>query len=127
MSLPTSLRAYTDCQDLYEKATLDKLGVRVCLGTYEACINMRSRMHYFRKLDRDANAETYPSGHPMHGVSPFDDFVIQIKSDTNDEFWLYIQNRNAKILAVEGLSTIDDSPVLDGTGEEIHLIEDQSQ
>ena len=88
MSLPTSLRSYIDCQKVFEAAVADPKGARVCLGTYDACINMRSRMHYFRKLDRNANADTYPEGHPMHGVSAYDDFVIQIRPDTAGEFWL---------------------------------------
>jgi hypothetical protein len=126
MSLPTSLRAYIDCQKVYDAATEDPKGARVCLGTYEACINMRSRMHYFRKLDRRANAETYTDPqHPMHNVSRYDDFVIQIQQDTAGEFWLYVQNRDAKILAIEGLSQVDDAP-LDVDGAEVHLIEDQT-
>ena len=125
MSLPNSLRAYEDCRALYDAATADAKGARACLGTQESCINMRTRMHYFRKLDRNANEDTYPEGHPMHGVSAYDDFVIQIRPDTAGEFWLYVQNRNAKILAIEGLSQVDDAP-LDVDGAEVHMIEDRT-
>jgi hypothetical protein len=125
MSMPNSLRAYSDCRDLYDAATADPKGARACLGTYESCINMRTRMHYFRKLDRGANAETYPSNHPMHGVSTFDDYVIQIVKDEDEQYWLYIQNRSAKIIHVEGLSEVGD--LIDVEGNEVALIEDRSE
>jgi hypothetical protein len=129
MAMPTSLRAYSDCQELYEAAARDPKGARACLGTYEAAIGMRTRMHYFRKLDREANAETYDSGHPMHGVSTFDEYVVQIQSDTAGEFWLYIRPLSAKILAIEGLSDVPliDNDVIDVEASEVHMIEDQSK
>ena len=124
MSLPTSLRAYEDCRKLYEAATQDPKGARACLGTYESCVNMRTRMHYFRALDRDANANMYPGDHPMHGVSAYDDYVIQIMPDEDRQFWLYVQPRSARILVIEGLSEVGD--LIDTTGEEVLAIEDRS-
>lgn len=108
MSLPNSLRAYEDCRTLFDAAMADPKGARANLGTNDTCLNMRTRMHYFRTLDRKANAETYPVGHPMHGVSTYDDLVIQIFPDEDDEYWLYVSKRSAKILAIEGLSEVPD-------------------
>lgn len=124
MSLPTSLRAYEDCRKLYEAAAADPKGARACLGTHESCINMRTRMHYFRSLDRDANAQMYPSGHHMHGVSAYDDYVIQIMPDEDGQFWLYLQPRSARILHIEGLSEVGD--LIDTEGTEVFAIEDKS-
>lgn len=109
MSLPNSLGAYLDCRALYDAALNDPKGARACLGTYESCLNMRTRMHYFRMLDRRANMETYPPGDPKHGTSVYDDYVIQITGDTEGEFWLYIQPRSARVLAIEGLSEVEDT------------------
>jgi hypothetical protein len=124
MSLPQSLGSYRDCQDLFEKATADPKGIRVCLSTYEACFQRRQRMHYFRNLDRRANAEMYPAGHPMHGTSAYDDFILQIIKDTTGLFWLYITPRSGQILHIEGLSEVPD--LIDTDGTEVHLIEDQT-
>lgn len=124
MSMPTSLRAYKDCEELYSRAAADPKGARACLGTYEAAIQMRTRMHYFRKLDREANLTVYPQGHPMHGESAYDEFVVQIIRDEDGEFWLYITPRSARILAIEGLSELDE--VIDTDGDEVHQIEDRS-
>lgn len=109
MSLPNSLRSYDDCRKLYEAAKDDPKGARACLGTHDACIAMRTRMHYFRKLDRDANAAIYPVGDPMHGTSVFDDYMVQILQDTANEYWLYVQPHGARVLAIEGLSEIDEA------------------
>jgi hypothetical protein len=118
MSLPTSLLAYEDCRGVYNAAANDPKGARVCLGTYESCVGMRTRMHYFRKLDRVANLEVYPKGHHMHGASTFDAFVVQIIKDEDDQFWLYVQPRSAKILHIEGLSEV--GGLMDVDGEEAH-------
>jgi hypothetical protein len=124
MAMPNSLRAYEDCRRLYESAQADPKGARACLGTYEACVNMRTRMHYFRKLDRKANADTYPTDHPMHGVSVFDEYVVTIIMDEDAKYWLYVQPRDAKILMIEGLSEVGD--LIDAESTEIHQIEDHS-
>lgn len=132
MSLPTTLGAYRECEDIFERAVADPKGVRVQVGSQEGAINLRSRLHYFRKLDRDANAKTYPTDHPQHGQSLYDDFVVQMYPDEDRDagrWWLYIQPRSSKILAIEPLSETDDlievAP-LDGEAHEIHQIEDQS-
>ncbi len=124
MSLPNSLGAYRDCVDLFERTTLDPRGIRACLGTFEACFSKRQRMHHFRTLDRRANAEMYAPGHPMHGTSVYDDYVLQIIKDIDNQYWLYITPRSAQILHIEGLSEIGE--LIDIEGNEVHLIEDQT-
>lgn len=124
MSLPNSLGAYLDCRALYDAATNDPKGARACLGTYDACINMRTRMHYFRSLDRKANESVYPKGDPKHGTSVYDDYVIRIIQDTALEYWLYIQPRSAQVLEIQGLSEVEE--LVEVEGNEVQLIEDQT-
>lgn len=114
MSLPTSIRAYEDCRELFEAAAADPKGARACVGTYDAAINMRTRLHYFRKLDANANAETYPEGHPNHATSVYYTYVVKMLKDEDDNWWLYIQPRTSAILTIEGLS----EPHLQPTEEE---------
>ena len=123
MSLPTSLGSYLDCRALYDAATADPKGARACLGTYEACVNMRTRMHYFRVLDRRANEAIYPKDSPQWGTSVYDDYVIQLTEDTAGEWWMYIRPRSAKVLEVQGLSEVE---AIEVDGDEVHLIEDRS-
>lgn len=131
MSLPTSLSAYRDCEALFTKATEGQRGARAKLASYDACIQLRTRLHYFRTLDRKANAETYPHGHPQHGQSVYDEYVVQIFPDEDakrtGEFWLYIQRRSAGILALETLDD-DTANLLEAEVIDAPLaIEDQSQ
>lgn len=129
MSLPTTLGAYKECQDIFERASLDSAGARVQVESYAAAVGLRTRLHYFRKLDRAANKETYPHGHPQHGQSIYDDYSVSILPDEDREhYWLYIEPRSKKILAIEGLSEEGTSPIaaVDGEATEVHQIEDHT-
>lgn len=130
MSQINSLRAYDDCLKVFEAAVADPKGARVCLGTYESAMNMRTRMHYYRNLDRKANAETYPHGHALHGTSVYDPYVVRNPiADEDGAYWLYIEPRASNDLVIEGLS--ETPPLLDNITDvdshEVHLIEDKSQ
>lgn len=128
MSQINSLRAYTDCEKLFAAALADPKGARCRIGTQEACINMRTRMHYFRKLDREANAGTYPEGHAMHMTSIYDPYVVRIIMDEDREWWIYVEPRNSDML-IEGLSEVPDLidlNTIDGESHEVHAITDQS-
>lgn len=109
MGLSNAINAYVDCKDLFEKALDDATGIRACMGTHEAAINMRTRLHYFRTLDRGVNAQIYPQGHPKHGLSDYDEYVVQIRKDEDNQFWVYIQRRDANIHAVESLTVEDEA------------------
>ncbi len=124
MSLPTALRAYDECRDLFDRALDDPKGARACLGTYDACFALRTRMHYFRRLDAKANASAYEQGHPMHGTSVYDTLQVRILSDEDGKFWLYIEPRSGGILAIEGLSEVGD--LIEVEGEEVQMIEDKT-
>lgn len=125
MSLPNSLRAYGDCADLFAAAAIDSKGARACVGTWEAGINLRTRMHYFRKLDRLANEKTYPADHPNHGQSAYDEYVIPAPiRDEDGQYWLYVEPRRGKILAIEGLSEVGELIEVDGA--EVRMLEDKS-
>ncbi len=129
MSQINSLRAYTDCQKLYEAALADPKGARCQIGTQEACINMRTRMHYFRKLDRESNANVYASDHPMHATSVYDPYVVRIIMDEDRQWWLYVEPRASESMIIEGLSDtppLIDANVTDVESHEVHAIEDKS-
>ena len=129
MSLPNSLRAYEDCKALFEAALADPKGARALGGTYEACLRLRTRMHYYRKLDRDANAEVYAVDHPMHGHSIYDPYVCQIVPDEDSQHWLYVSPITAQSLHIEGISDggelLESNPT-DTEAHEVHLLEDKS-
>jgi len=126
MTLPSALGAYNECQQLFDKALEGHNGARAKFDDQSTCINMRTRLHYFRKLDRDANAKTYPADHPQHGQSLYDDFVVQILPDEDGDWWIYIQRRSSKIRALETLDEDDGLVEVESTASEVHQIEDHS-
>lgn len=132
MTLPTSLAAYPDCAQLWDAALADSSGARGCAGSYESAINMRSRMHYYRNLLRKQNLTVYPPEHPRHGTSAYDHLYIQLFPDEDGQYWLYVQPRDGKLLAIEGLSDtpplLEATPtIIDGEAHEIHQIENLSE
>lgn len=125
MSQINSLLAYEDCKRLFDAALADPKGARVRLGLWETCMNFRTRMHYFRNLDRKANAQTYPPGHAMHGTSVYDPYVVRNPiRDEDGEWWLYVEPRRATEMLIEGLSDIGD--LIDVDGDEVRFIEDKT-
>jgi hypothetical protein len=107
MTMPTSLRAYSDCEALYEQAQADPKGCRAQFATEASAIHMRTRMHQFRKLDRDYNATLHPPDDPRHGTSAYDDYECRIFKDEDGVlWWLYVEPRSARVLVVEGLSDV---------------------
>lgn len=130
MSQINSLLAYTDCQKLFEAALADPKGARARIGTQEQCINMRTRMHYFRKLDRQANEQTYEPGHAMYGTSIYDPYVVRIIPDEDGIWWMYVEPRASDSMIIEGLSEtppLIDMNITDGQAHEVHAIEDHSK
>lgn len=130
MSQINSLRAYDDCLKAFEAALADPKGARVLCGTYEAAMNMRTRMHYFRNLDRKANGSTYPVDHPQHGTSVYDPYVVRNPiPDEDGAWWLYIEPRASGDMVIEGLSdtpALLDANITDSEAHEVHLIEDKT-
>ena len=106
MSLPTSLRAYDDCKALFDAALADPKGARARKDTYDECIRLRTRMHYYRSLDREANESVYPEGHAMHGTSAYDPFICQIVPGEDGDWFLYVNPITGDSLEIEGLSEV---------------------
>lgn len=126
MSQINSLLAYGDCQRLFEAALADPKGARALIGTYEQCMNMRTRMHYFRNLDRKANHATYPEGHMLHGTSRFDPLVVRDPvRDEDNRWWIYVEPRGSAEMIIEGLSD-GGLEFIDSEGAEVKFIEDKS-
>ena len=106
MSAPTSRLSYSDCFEYLQLASEDPKGVRLRLPTYEAANFLRMRIHQARKLDREANSETYPTDHQMHGQSTYDQLQVRITTEPDSAVYLYITSRRADIIGeIEFFST----------------------
>lgn len=84
MSASTSRQSYTDCFIYLDRALDAPHGVRIKIGAVEdpraagAAHQLRVRLNYARKLDREESCAIYPKDHPEHGVSAYDALVFRI-------------------------------------------------
>jgi hypothetical protein len=92
-----------------EKAIEDPKGVRVWMKTYDSATFFRMRCHQARKIDRQDNLTIYEPGDKLHGASVYDALTFRIRSDVNDEFWVYAEKTELPEGGVESLSDLDDS------------------
>jgi len=102
MSFNKSPLAFDDMRDVFEKALNSAKGVRIPCANRGAAIVLRSRLNYFRKINRDENRQIYSLDHPMHGRSVYDKLVLRIaaKGDKEDNV-LYVEQRTIDNLIIE--------------------------
>src|SRR5689334_805423 len=102
MAMNSSLLAYEDCTTHLDRALADPLGIRIPQPSRDAATRLRARIHYARKLTRQANMETYPPDHPMFGRSEYDKISVRIREEDEGVF-LYLEHVTAPT-AIESLS-----------------------
>ncbi len=107
MSYPTTRQAYQDCISLFERALEDSTGIRVRVASEKSALQLRSRLHQARKIDRQDNSTIYPPGHAMFGASVFDQLIVRIRADEDEFFWVYIERGDTKYDVLENLSELD--------------------
>ena len=104
MAMNSSLFAYEDCLALLDRALADPLGCRIPCDSRDSATRLRTRIHYARKLTREANMETYEPGHPMHGRSEYDKVSVRLRDEAEGVF-LYLEHVTAPTV-VENLSDL---------------------
>lgn len=107
MALPDQIAGYKDCYELFDKAQADPLGARALLESAEKARYFRMRMNHARVLLRRESTKMYDRTDPRHNKSEYDEFLCQIREDTEGNFWVYVVRHNTEIKAVEGLSEIE--------------------
>jgi hypothetical protein len=108
MTTSTSRLAFTDCQDIFEKAMSDPVGIRVMFETEGKARHFIGRMHRFRELDRLDNAQQFEDkSHPLHGKSNYDQCVVRLpKQDTEGYWWVYVEKMTIDNMVIESLSEL---------------------
>jgi hypothetical protein len=107
----TSRLAFTDCEDVFEKAFTDPVGIRVMFEEEGKANHFIGRMHRFRELDRLANAQEHPPGHPLHGRSKYDQCVVrrprpEAFADSSIGWWVYVEKMTIENMVIESLSDL---------------------
>lgn len=108
MALSNQLAAYSDCEEVFAAAKADKVGTRASFETDAQAKYFRLRLNHYRVLLRRESAQMYEKIDPQYGKSDYDEFICQVKEDTEGKFWVYVSRVNNEILAIESLSEIAD-------------------
>lgn len=101
--MPTSHLSYSAEYDAFDLAEDSDKGIRIPMSNRSAAWNYRNRLHYARCIDRKKNCETYKEGDPLFGSSVYDKFVVKVKQDTADGWWVYIEKNDFNPSNVEAL------------------------
>ena len=92
MTTSTSRAAYSDCEDLFDRALASSIGIRTSCKTRGAAYHLRTRLNSFRTLDRDLSRSINPADSPLAGVSAYDHLLVRVHEDANG-WWIYIEPR----------------------------------
>ncbi len=104
MALPTTLAAYTDCLELFDRAQSSKSGIRIFRPNQGSAFYLRNRLHQARALDRKESTRLYDRDHPAYNKSLHDKFVVRtLPSAEGDGYWVYIEPWDQTIGEVEEL------------------------
>lgn len=90
MSLPTSLHAYPQEIDAFDRAVASERGIRFAFPDEGSAYRFRSRLHQARALQRKASTLVLDPGHPLYGHSEWDVFTCLLRTD-GVRWWVYIR------------------------------------
>jgi|SRR5882724_5211416 len=110
MPLPNSLHAYSDCLDFFEQVVDDPKGGRVFIGEYAKAHYFRARCNQARKLHRIQNSKIHDPGTTMHGCSEYDPLCLQLKMDTENNWYVYAVRMKIDASQIDLLSETEDAP-----------------
>lgn len=110
MPTSNSRLAFEDCFEILDIASEDNNGARVQVPAHSDAMQLRTRLHVARRIDRDENAKTYDKDHPLHGKSIYDRLVVRLKTLGDDHF-VYVE-RVQRPTKIEPLSEVE-APALE--------------
>lgn len=73
--------AFNDLEDIFERALASENGITITCRDHAEAMGLRTRLHYYRKRNKDLNRETYPPEHPLHNASVWDRLVCHNPTD----------------------------------------------
>ena len=105
MSHNKSPHAINHLRVLFDRALEQEHGLVVTCKSHGEAMALRSRLHWLRQRDREANAITYAPEHPLHKQSAWEGLVCRINDNV-----LTIAHLNIDHLHIEPLKGPNDEP-----------------
>lgn len=105
MGFSRSPRAFTDAREILERALEAPKGVRIPCSSRSAATLLRSRLNYYRKIDRAQNKMVYDQDHPLYGQSMYDALILRIppKGTPGDNI-LWIEPHSTEGIVIEEIT-----------------------
>ena len=113
MATSSSPLSFGDCFSVLDRALASTRGIRLRFPTEGDARHFRTRLHAARQLHRNANAQTYEHDHAMYGNSEYDALVIKMRCaevGATDGEWLLLIEKVERVLEIEEIAPIEDSP-----------------
>lgn len=105
MTTSTSRLAFTDCFELFEKALAADKGIRIKFPDRGSAWYFRLRLQSARRVDRQANTETYNPDHKMYGRSVYDTITCRLEVEAGQQ-WLNLEKIDAREFEIEELGKL---------------------
>lgn len=105
MTLPNHVGAYRVEFETFDRAIDDPTGIRIYYGKATgAAKKFLARLHQARTLDRQNARRLYPKDDKRYGLSEYDNFVCNIREDTEGDNWVYIERHSLDPDRIESLT-----------------------
>jgi len=98
MTHPTSLEAFADCEEHFNRALAAERGIVIECETEGQANQLRQRLNTYRVRIRTLNTKVYPEDHPMHGKSQWDHLICRIPKESPNEV---VIDKQALVAAVK--------------------------
>jgi len=90
MTAAQTIGAYTDCQNVFDRALAAERGIRIPFASKGDAVCQRNRLNHFRSMHRKLSKEILPKDHPEFGMSCYDPYMVSLREDTEGFWWIYI-------------------------------------
>jgi hypothetical protein len=85
MTHPTSLEAFADCEEHFNRALAAERGIVIECASEGQANRLRQRLNTYRVRIRTLNSKIYPEGDPMNGKSQWDHLICRIPKENPNE------------------------------------------
>lgn len=101
-SFNKSLLAFRDLPDIFQRALDSEKGIKITCKNHAEAMSLRTRLHYYRRKDKERNALTYPPDHILHSASVWDALICKVPPrGTSEDNVLRIVPRTIDHLIIE--------------------------
>lgn len=124
MANSSSRLAFDDCFKLFDRANAARKGIMVRRNSRGDAINLRTRLHTARDIDRRDNAAVYDQDHPLYWRSIYDDIICKIVQNETGT-WLVLEKLSGRVFEIYEIEDEEDALLIEH--EDVQLLENKTE